>query len=692
MTKLASENGSNKANAQGFTAKDAATAATHGAVDPSVKAQAVPAPAKAVAPGKGVAPALKKVLPEQGDEANAVKKHHDDDQSGTVQASEGEAQPLAMVDSASAASVGTIAADGGQDGGATTTSDDSGDGGISAPLIIGGVLLVGGGAALALGGGGKKNVAPVFTSGATATIAENAAATTTVYTATATDANAKDTITYTLSGTDAAAFNISAAGVVTLKASADFETKSSYAITVNASDGKLTTSQNVAVTVTNVNEAPVITSNGGGADAAVNVFENSTVVTTVTSTDVDAGATKTFSISGGADASKFDINATTGALSFKAAPNFENKADADANGVYVVTVRATDNGTPGLTDDQTISVTVADVNEAPTAVVLTGATAIAENSNVTGGVKVGTISVTDDALGTETLSLTGADAASFEIRNGNELFYVGASPNFEVKSSYGVTVNADDTTIGAAGSIEASQTFTINVTDVNEAPTAVVLSNTVTTVAENSVIGAGIKVADIAVTDDALGTEALTLTGADAASFEIRNGTELFYIGGSPNFEANATYDVTVNADDTTIGAAGSVEASQTFTLNVTDVADALVLPTSGTVNAGIQGAGQTDTNFIFTENGDQASNISIDDFTANDVINLTNADPANLGFSRENATDLRIEYSDTGDTNAISVIILRDVFVDAVTPVFDEATARTAMGFGVGVDFFTIA
>ena len=109
------------------------------------------------------------------------------------------------------------------------------------------------------------------------------------------------------------------------------------------------------------NFAPVITSNGGGANAAVNVAENGTAVTIVTSTDADAVSSKTFSQNGGADAALFQIDPTTGALSFKAAPNFEAPADAGANNVYDVVVRVTDNG--GLTDDQAIAVTVTNVNE-----------------------------------------------------------------------------------------------------------------------------------------------------------------------------------------------------------------------------------------------------------------------------------------------------------------------------------------
>jgi VCBS repeat-containing protein len=48
-----------------------------------------------------------------------------------------------------------------------------------------------------------------------------------------------------------------------------------YDVTVKASDGTLFDTQDIAITVTNANEAPAITSNGGGTTAAVNVAENS---------------------------------------------------------------------------------------------------------------------------------------------------------------------------------------------------------------------------------------------------------------------------------------------------------------------------------------------------------------------------------------------------------------------------------
>ena len=92
-----------------------------------------------------------------------------------------------------------------------------------------------------------------------------------------------------------------------------------------------------------------------------------------------------------------------------------------------------------------------------------------------------------------------------------------------------MTVEADDPTVG--GSPDASQTFTLDVNDVNEAPTAVVFANTTTALDENTDTASRIKVADIVVTDDALGSETLTLSGADAAFFEL-DGSELYLMAG----------------------------------------------------------------------------------------------------------------------------------------------------------------
>ena len=79
----------------------------------------------------------------------------------------------------------------------------------------------------------------------------------------------------------------------------------------------------------------------------------------MTATDPDVGQTLSYSIIGGADASKFTIDSTTGALSFVTAPNFELPTDAGGNNVYDVIVQVSD-GHGGI-DTQAIAVTVTDV-------------------------------------------------------------------------------------------------------------------------------------------------------------------------------------------------------------------------------------------------------------------------------------------------------------------------------------------
>jgi len=110
----------------------------------------------------------------------------------------------------------------------------------------------------------------------------------------------------------------------------------------------------------NANEfPPVITSDGGGASAALARPENQTAVTDVDASDGD-GTVPTYSIAGGLDAARFTIVPATGVLTFVTAPNFEAPTDTGANNVYDVVVSASDGSN---VDTQAISVTVTNVVE-----------------------------------------------------------------------------------------------------------------------------------------------------------------------------------------------------------------------------------------------------------------------------------------------------------------------------------------
>ena len=80
------------------------------------------------------------------------------------------------------------------------------------------------------------NLAPIITSGASASVPDGASVGTAVYSAVATDPGG-GTVIYSLAGADAAAFTIgSADGVVTINAVPDYATRASYNFNVRAAD------------------------------------------------------------------------------------------------------------------------------------------------------------------------------------------------------------------------------------------------------------------------------------------------------------------------------------------------------------------------------------------------------------------------------------------------------------------------
>ena len=141
---------------------------------------------------------------------------------------------------------------------------------------------------------------------------------------------------------------------------ADYELKNGYSVRVQVSDSNGSAQTALRVFVTDVNEAPLITS-GGAVSVAENV-QSGTPVYTVTATDPDAGTTLSYSIIGGVDAGRFQIDGGTGALSFVTAPDFEAPADVGGDNVYDVVVQVSDGA---LSDSQAIAVTVTDANDAP---------------------------------------------------------------------------------------------------------------------------------------------------------------------------------------------------------------------------------------------------------------------------------------------------------------------------------------
>ena len=224
----------------------------------------------------------------------------------------------------------------------------------------------------------------------------------------------------------------------------------------NGSGGTLQDSDTIAITVNPVNDAPTDIALSG---SSVNEnLSSGTAVGTFASTDQDTGQTYTYSLvsgTGGADNASFIIEGNT--LKTAASFDYETKTS------YSILVQ-TDDGHGG-TFQKVFSITVNNVNDAPTDVALSASNV---NENQPSGTAVGTFSATDQDGGpsyTYTLvSGTGStDNASFTIV-GNTL-KTAASFDYETKTSYSVRVQTDD---GNGGSFQ--KVFAVTVNNVNEAP------------------------------------------------------------------------------------------------------------------------------------------------------------------------------------------------------------------------------
>ncbi|WP_176599358.1 hypothetical protein [Sphingobium sp. 15-1] len=380
-------------------------------------------------------------------------------------------------------------------------------------------------------------------------------------------------------GDDAALFTIDPlSGILSFANAPDHEYPGGdgdnlYSVRVRAGNAVYGDVQTLSVSVTNVNEAPVISSHGGSTSVALSRPENALAVTTITATDVDGDAVH-FAITGGPDAALFAIDAQSGVLSFVNAPDFEAPVDFAEDNFYTVIVSASD-GT--LSAMQRVEIVVEDVNEAVRITSYGGtetvSLAIQENGQAAADVRA------NDPDG-DAISYTvtgGADAALFAIDAATGALRFKSAPDFEAPSdvdrnnSYDVIVSASD------GSLSATQRFAIAVQNDNEVARITSFGGTDAVsliVNENQQAAALIAAAD----PDGDAISYAVTGGADAALFSIDPATGALRFNSAPDFEApadaglNNVYDVVISASD------GHLSDSQTLAVTVSDVPEAATI------------------------------------------------------------------------------------------------------------------
>ena len=411
-----------------------------------------------------------------------------------------------------------------------------------------------------------------------------------------------DPLIYTLSGDDAGSFEIDTSGQITTAEKLDFETKSSYTVTVTATDPSLANASiEVNITVTDADDPATITllaDNG-----AIEYAENGTgPVASFSATDQDGDAIA-FSLNG-ADAGKFAIS-DDGVLSFKSSPNFESAGDADGDNVYMVTVRAARGSTsvavtvtnvdePGsvsLSDlqpqagaGQSVTATVSDTDGDPISTAwqwsrsmdmatwedISGATAATYTpQEEDDGYYLRATATYSDGLGTDRESASGESLFPVEIRP-----TANFAPSFEVQDETGPTVDDDTVTGGIQDNIVVNRT-------VNEtAKAGASIGNAVVaTDADNDPLLYTLAGVAITYTASPTGADAPTPPADSSALFAIDRKSGQISVKGSANLaflnrEAYATTGTDATADDS--------ELEYTVTITATDPsgADAMVTVT----------------------------------------------------------------------------------------------------------------
>ncbi len=373
------------------------------------------------------------------------------------------------------------------------------------------------------------------------------------------DPDGEDTHTYGLVDDAGGRFAISGNELVVADGTLlDFETAPTHSIVVRTTDSAgQTFNKTLWITINNVNEAPT------NLDVSnLIVAENSpngTTVGTLTTTDLDVNEIHTYTLlddAGGRFAIEGDrLRVADGSL-----------LDYETATTHTLLLRTTDTG--GNSFEKLLTVTVNDVNEtlpnnAPTAITLSN-TALPENSAI-GTVLGGLTTVDPDAGDTHTYSLVDDAGGRFAISGTQITVAESTLLDYETNPSYAITVRTTD-----AGGLTLDQPFTLSLTDVNEAPTDMGLSNTV--IAENSANDTLISA--ITTTDPDTGdTHTYSLVDDAGGRFGI-SGNQLIVADGTLlDYEAATSHPIILRTVD-----AGGQTFDQNFVITLNNVNDSPVI------------------------------------------------------------------------------------------------------------------
>ena len=474
-----------------------------------------------------------------------------------------------------------------------------------------------------------------------------------------------DPITYAIAANPAkgvlSGFN-AATGAVTYTPNANAEGADSFSFT--ASDGLATSAPaTISITLTPANDAPV------AQDATFSVPENSAnatlVGTPVVATDVDTTApnnTLSYAITAGNTAGAFAINASTGQISVANSAALDFKT----NPSFSLTVTVTDGGAGPLSDTATVTINLGNLNEPPVFQGEPYVFSLAENSVAT--TVVGSVPALDQDTtapnNTLTYAITSGNGAGAFAINGatGQITVANSTPlNFEATTSFTLGVSVSD-----GGTPQGSDTssVTINLTDVNEAPT---VTGGTFTLPENSANGTAVGSASATDPDVPAQTFTWAITaGNTGGAFAINpaNGAITVATTAAVDFETNPTFALTVQATD---NGAPAQSGTATVTVNLTNVNEAPVYV----------GAPYTTSVQENSANGTTVFTVTANDVDAGSVLthSITGATVAGAFAINASTGEITVANSAALDTKTNPSITVNVQVTDNGAPTLNAAT-----------------
>ncbi|MFC0778551.1 Ig-like domain-containing protein, partial [Flavobacterium sp. HJSW_4] len=366
--------------------------------------------------------------------------------------------------------------------------------------------------------------------------------------------------------------DISALGVITFTPSADFNSTTPISIPYIITDGNLTATANIKITVTAVNDAPVAN------DDPYTVAEDNTVTLTPLSndTDVEGDALSIVSINGTAltgNAQTIAVSNGTVDISASGTITFTPSADFNSTTPISIPYIITDGN---LTVTANIKITVTAVNDAPVA--NDDPYTVAEDNTVTLTPLSNDTDVEGDALSIVSINgtaLTG-NAQTIAVSNGTVDISALGVITFTPSADFNSTTPISIPYIITDGNLTATANIKITVTAVNDAPVA---NDDPYTVAEDNTVTLTPLSNDTDVEGDALSIVSINgtaLTG-NAQTIAVSNGTVDISASGTITFTPSADFNSTTPISIPYIITDGNLTATANIKITVTAVNDAPV-------------------------------------------------------------------------------------------------------------------